>query len=447
MLPIAGEPLHDGVVAFTDGVVVDVGPRDAVCGRLPGVAVRDLGDDAILMPGLVDAHCHLEWSCFGGVVTPRPFAEWLGTFLPLRALMDAGDHLTAARHGAALALAAGTTTLADSGPTGAGVTALLKAGLRGVVHLEAFGAMDDAGEAADAAAQVAGRIAELESVARGSGGRVEVGVSPHAPYSAGPRLWNALGRHAEAAGRRWNTHIAESPDEDDAILRRRGPLAELFAERGFDMGRWDGAGGSVARRMDDAGALRAGLVAAHCVRMGPDDAGLLSRRGVRVAHCPRSNSHLRCGTAPLAGLVGGGVTVGLGTDSPASGGDYDLRAEARACRDVHGADAPADAALVRLITEGAARALGMGDRAGAIAPGRPADLLVLRAAPDAGAGEPHAAVLDAATRVDLVMVDGVVLHGPDVSPAAAADATARAARSIEKRLRTAAGATPAADMP
>lgn len=448
MLPVIGAPIADGAVAVRDGAVVDVGPLAAVRGRHPDAGVRDMGADAILMPGLVDAHCHLEWSCFDGVVGPRPFAEWLGTFLPLRAGMDEADHLTAARHGAARALGAGTTMLADAGPTGAGAVALAESGLRGVVHLEAFGAMDDAGEARAAAAAFAERLAALDDVAAATRGRVDVGVSPHAPYSAGPALWHALGQRDDLDRRAWTTHVAESPDEDMAILSGTGPLAALFAAAGFDMGRWDGPGDTVPARLRVGGALRAGLVAAHCVRLGEGDTGRLRRHDVRVAHCPRSNAHLRCGVAPLPALLAGGVAVGLGTDSPASGGDFDLRAEARACRAVHGDEAPDDATLVHLITAGAARVLGVGHRAGALAPGRPADLLVLRRDPrDDGTGDPHSIALDERTVVEMVMVGGTVLReaGATLGPGAAC-AHAGAAE-IGARLRAAAGPTPAADMP
>ncbi len=447
VLPITGPPLRDGAVAMDDGVIVDVGRSADVCARAPDVTPQDLGDDAILMPGLVDAHCHLEWSCFDGIVGPRPFARWLGAFLPLRACMDGeDDHRAAALHGAARALAAGTTTLADSGPTGAGVDALTRVGLRGVVHLEAFGTGDDAGEAEAHAAALATRVAELDRRAASAGGRVAVGVSPHAPYSAGPVLWRALRGHADLARRAWATHIAESPDEDDAILRRTGELADLFAAAQLAVGRWDGAGG-VASRMDAAGALVAGLVAAHCVRVDAADAARLRARGAGVAHCPRSNAYLRCGTAPLRVLDDADVPVGLGTDSPASGGDYDLRAEARACRAAHGPAAPDDARLLRMITADAAQVLGLAGHAGALAPGRPADLLVLRRAPGSGAADPHTAALDAGTTVDTVMVGGAVLREAGVTLGSAARTAGARAAVLRERLRDAVGPTPAADMP
>ena len=435
VLPIDGEPIADGAVAMADGVIVDVGPGGALAARHSGAERRDLGADAIVMPGLVDAHCHLEWSCFDGVVGPRGFAQWLGAFLPLRSRMTPDDHLTAARHGAARALGAGTTTLADSGPTGAGVRALSETGQRGSVHLEAFGT-ERGEEAAALAARVADDVAALaEQAAAMAGDRVTVGVSPHAPYSVGSGFWSALAARPDLRVRPWATHIAESPDEERAIVHRDGALADLFARAGFPLGRWDGPDAGVAGRMDTGGALRAGLIAAHCVRLHPGDAARLRSRDVRVAHCPRSNTHLECGTAPLATLLAEGVNVALGTDSPASGGDYDLRAEARACRAVHGDDAPGDARLVRLITLDAARALGLGDRIGRLAPGALADILVLRTAGGAAPDDPYAAALHHASRVDLVMVAGEELVVAGRPTRVDAGHIAAGADAIASRLR------------
>jgi 5-methylthioadenosine/S-adenosylhomocysteine deaminase len=126
---------------------------------------------------------------------------------------------------------------------------------------------------------------------------------------------------------------------------------------------------------------------------------------VAVAHCPRSNVHLRCGRAPLEALREAGARVGLGTDSPASGGDFDLRAEARAARELHAGALDLDAAaLLRMATLGGAEALGMEDEVGSLAPGRRADLTALDA-PDDGR-PPEDRALDPAATAAVVIVDG-----------------------------------------
>jgi cytosine/adenosine deaminase-related metal-dependent hydrolase len=416
----------EGAVACAGDRIVDVGPAAAVAARFPRAPETDLGE-AILVPGFVDAHCHLEWSLLDGVLPPSGFGDWLGRLLPLRARMSPDDHRAAARHGALRALCAGTTTLSDSGPTGAGAAAMAELGLRGAVHLEAFGT-PEGDEARRAAARTAARVAALDETA-GTG--VRAGVSPHAPYTVGPAHWRALQAEPSLAARPWATHLAESEDEERVVADGEGPLADVFAAAGFTPGRWDGAPGeTVVARVGGAGGLRAGMVAAHCVRLGGDDPEALRAAGVAVAHCPRSNAHLWTGPAPLGALRRAGVPVALGTDSPASGGDYDMRGEARACAAAH-ADPPEPRELLRMATLGGAEALGVAGEAGHLAPGARADMVALR--PAGPAGEPHRAALDARTRVDAVVASGEVVVSR--GRAVAADAEAIDARAAEARRR------------
>ncbi|MGD9695654.1 MAG: amidohydrolase family protein [Thermoleophilia bacterium] len=416
-------------MACADGRIVDVGPAAQVEGRHPSAPVRDLGD-VLLLPGLVDAHCHLEWSLLGDLLPRATFGRWLGRFLPLRLRMLPEDHLAAARAGALAALLAGTTTLADSGPTGAGVDAMTEAGLRGTVHLEAFG-REQGAAARRAAAAHADRVAALDG---GAGPRVRVGVSPHAPYTVGPDLWRALAEHPGLAARPWATHVAESEDEERCIARGEGPLADVFAAGGLEPGRWGGAGdeGPVGR-LARGGALRAGTIAAHCVRLAAGDPATLRDARVPVAHCPRSNGYLRCGRAPLERLRAAGALVALGTDSPASGGDYDLRAEARAAAAAHAgvAGAPAADDLLRMATIDGARALGMAGEVGELSPGARADLLALR--PARPVEDVAAAALDARAEVAMVALDGEALVEEGV--ALRLDAARVRARAREARAR------------
>ncbi len=391
-------------MAVRDGRIVAVGAAAEVAPAFPDLPVEDLGA-RILTPGFVDSHCHLEWSLLDGLLPPEPFGPWLGNMLALRLRMGPDDHVAAARSGALRALRAGTTTLADSGPWGSGGAALTALGMRGLVHLEAFG-REEGDAAGAAAAAFEERLPALDAAA---GPRVRVGVSPHAPYTVGPALWAALRARPGLAGRPWATHVAESAAEEEVIAAGTGPLGELFTRSGLAPGRWPGTDGDGAvPRMAAGGAFAPGLVAAHCVRLGPGDAAVLAAAGVSVAHCPRSNVHLQCGRAPLEALREAGARVGLGTDSPASGGDYDLRAEARAARDLQAGAVDLTAAdLLRLATAGGAEALGMEGEVGALAPGLRADLVAL--ADPGGGGAPEARALDPAAAVHLVAVDGEIL--------------------------------------
>ncbi len=394
VVPVVGAPIRDGFVAVADGRIVHVGRRaeaetlDATSVHLPGCA---------LFPGLVDTHCHLEWSGASLTSGDGTFADWLRQIMRAGQEMTPDDFLEAARAGARRALLAGTTTVLDSGPTGAGARALDELGMRGRVHLETFGR--HSGTAArDAAREMADRIAALPTSPR-----VTIGLSPHAPYTVGREYWKALAADPDLAGRPWMTHLAESPEELPAVCGHPGPMRDLFAQRGSTPGLWPGSG-SVVERMAAADALRTGLVAAHCVHVSSEDMSLLADRRVGVAHCPVSNTTLRVGVHPLGRMRSGGVPVGLGTDSPASGGRYDLRHEARACRAAH-APAPPDAdTLVTMLTIEGARVAGLDDRIGSIEPGKHADLVAVAL----DGRSPSEALLRSSEAPRLVMVDGVI---------------------------------------
>ena len=403
-----------------------VGTADQISRDWPNLPERDLGD-AILLPGFVDVHCHLEWSLTGGLVGADGFSGWLGSLLALSPKMGSDDHHAAAAAGVLRCLQHGTTTVADSGPTGAGASALREAGLRGIVHLEAFGR--HTGDAArNAASDLAARVVALDDH---SCARVQIGVSPHAPYTVGPDFWDALVNHPDLTDRSWATHLAESSDESQLLEAGTGPLAQLFAARGTEPGRWPGQGSPVAR-LDRAGVLRPGLIAAHCVQLDPDDPARLAAAGVGVAHCPLSNATLACGQAPIARLRNAGVTLGLGTDSPASAGDYDLRADGRAAGT---AAYLTPAEIVELATLGGAATLGLERLVGSIEIGKRADLIAITGAPDGP--DPYAAALDPGARVSLLLVDGVVLL--EGGEPVALDQSAILARAAESRQRLVGG--------
>ncbi len=407
VLPITSEPIRDGAVAVEGTRIAGVGARGELSKRFPAAAVEDLGD-AVILPGFVNCHTHLELTAMRGFLEPEEgdFLAWLRRVTASRGeRMSAEDLYVSAAWGAVEAARAGVTCVGDASDSGAPVMrALRDAGLRGVVFQEAFG--PDAGAAA---AQFDAARAKIHALRGGETPLVRRGLSPHAPYSVAPPLVEMLARFAVEERLPLMMHAAESEAEQELMTEGGGVFAAAYALRGFE---FDSPRTTTVRHLARLGVLDK-LLLAHCVRVDEGDIELLSRHGARVAHCPKSNAKLGHGRAPLAAMLGAGVRVGLGSDSVASNNTCDLLEEARfallasraACETVEGGRALDAARALHMATRGGADALGVWPAAGALREGMDADLVAVRldAAHLTPAYDPAAALVFSASGRDVLL--------------------------------------------
>lgn len=367
VLPVDGPPVHNGFVEWEEGRIIQVGEGRA----------DDHRSGAVILPGVVNAHSHLEYAVYAGFGDGEPFGGWFATHIRRKRELDLEAMLAIARRGAADSLAAGITTTADYSYSGVAATAAAELGLRAIVYLEVFAS--DPAVAERQFAETRGRVEETDLV--------RIGVSPHAPYTCSAEVY----AWALSLGLPVGTHLAESANEQLWLEHGTGPLAVNAAVLVAPTGKR-----AVATLAD---ILCPELLCAHCVEVSPDEIAVLAEHDVPVAHCPRSNAMLGCGIAPLAELRAAGLRVGLGTDSPASTPSIDPWEEARTAvyasrarerrPDVLGA-----AETLGLLTLDAARALALEDEIGSLAPGKRADLTVLSLA-----GSPYDPVEDPAVGV------------------------------------------------
>jgi cytosine/adenosine deaminase-related metal-dependent hydrolase len=357
VVPVEGPPICDGAVAIEDGRIAAVGTRS------------DLGDgehypEAVIIPGFVNAHSHLEYAVYGGFGDGLSFAPWILLHIERKARIGFEEMQAIARLGVAECLRSGITTVGDCSFSGASAPACADLGLRAIVYLEVFG---------DDGSQLDGRFLENRSrIEDDLSDRVRLGISPHAPYTAGPALYEAC----LELGLPLATHLNESADELEWLSRGAGPWREFAGMLPPPLG------DSGIRVLADRGLLSSRMLAAHCVKVAEDEVALLAENDVAVAHCPRSNAVLGCGIAPLAELRAAGLRIGLGTDSPASTPSFDMFDEMRTalyCARARGerADALAAADVVYLATLGSARALGIEEDVGSLVAGKQADLAVV----------------------------------------------------------------------
>jgi cytosine/adenosine deaminase-related metal-dependent hydrolase len=388
VLPIAGAPIENGTVAESDGKITYVGVRaDAPAGD-----DYDLGD-ALLLPGLVNTHTHLELTVMRGFLEDLCFSEWINKLRRSRnEVLTKEMLLDSARLGILEGLHAGITTYADTCSSGVVMQAMKELGVRGIMYQETFGPDPKAAEAAmtELDARVSALVGEQTDL-------VTLGVSPNAPYTVSDELYSAAGSYARSKNLPLAMHIAESAGEEAIVADASGDFAEGWKKRGIEVKR---RGRSPIALLDRLGLLGDRSLLIHCVRLDDEDISSIARSKSSVAHCPASNAKFGHGIAPVLDLLAAGVRVGIGSDSVASNNRMDLLDEARLSLLIHRAAAKRHDTFgardaLRLATLGGAEALGMSDRVGSLERGKDADLAAfrldrLRTIPT---GDPEAAAL------------------------------------------------------
>ncbi len=423
VLPVNGAPVADGAVLVgADGRIVATGP-DAAVPHPADAQVVELGA-AALLPGLVNAHSHLELTALRGLARDLPFPGWLLTVRAIKDALDPATFRASARWGVLEGFAAGITTFGDTGSSLQAAAALAELGGRGVAYHEVFG--PDPAACAEAVAGLERALAELE---RFRSDRVSVGASPHAPYTVSDPLVRAVAALASGRGLKTAMHVAESSEERALVEEGRGPFAEQLRARGIAV---EPRGRSTVAWLEATGLLACRPLLIHCVTAGFDDFTIAHRHGSTVAHCPWSNAVLGHGRADFSAMRRAGVVVGLGTDSVVAGGRLDLFAEARLAALGLEGGVPARE-LLRWVTADGAAALGL-PSLGTLEPGAWGDLAAvdLAAPAFAAAHDPEAAVAWGATAADVVfaaVAGRVVFHRggwPGVALDAEREAYARA---------------------
>jgi cytosine/adenosine deaminase-related metal-dependent hydrolase len=371
VLPISSAPIRDGAVLVEAGRIAFVGAASAVT-AMPGALRTVALGAAVLMPGLVNAHSHLELTLLRGFLEGLDFRDWLGTLTTVRRdLMSESVLLDASRAGIREALRNGITCLADTTDSGAPLTAMREYGVRGVGYLEVFG--PDPAQCDGAIAQLTARVlaARAQDTAL-----VRVGVSPHAPYTVSRDLFAATAALSRRESLPMAVHVAESPAEMRFVRDGAGPFADRLRARDIAVA---AQAESPIALLEATGVLAAQPLLIHVIQADDRDMARIADAGASIVHCPISNAKLGHGIAPLDRMLAHGIRTGLGTDSVASNDRMDLLGEARQATLFQSLRAGMPDALsahdaLTLATRGGAEALGLAARVGTLEVGKDADL-------------------------------------------------------------------------
>jgi cytosine/adenosine deaminase-related metal-dependent hydrolase len=324
ILPMHRPPIRDGWVQVREGRVVAVGDGDA-----PGTT-RDLRDrlgEVALLPGLINAHTHLELSWMAGRVPPAPSMErWISAMMAVRRSGPAGgdaEVLAAADRAIRAAMQTGTVAFGDVTNSLATVSALVAAGASGVVFHEILGF-----NPIDARGLVHDATTRLRAVCPAE---IAAAVVAHAPYSTAPDVFREIARAHDGTAP-LSVHLAESADEMELLRSATGPMRALLERLGVWSGQWEAPGAHPVRFLKSLGYLAPGTLLVHAVHFSAADLDEACEAGAVIVTCPRSNTWVGGGVPPLARFYGSGIPVAIGTDSLASVDSLNLFDELAAMR-------------------------------------------------------------------------------------------------------------------
>lgn len=397
IFPIAAPPIFDGCVTIS-------GERIVAVGRSPGDAESiDLGDVAIL-PGLVNAHTHLEFSDLA-VPLGEPggtLPDWIRQLMAHRHGAVTSPHENV-RRGLSECLRTGTTTVGEIATTDwrSAMTASGQTMPEVVIFREAI---------APTIERVGPAVAAVEDflTSAPTPPHVTPAISPHAPYTVHPQLFDALIDLARRHHAPLAMHLAETREELELLRSGQGPFRTLLE----DLNAWNAAPdaryASILPYLEALSRAHRALVI-HGNYLSDVEQAYVAQHSatMSVVYCPRTHAYFGHDAYPLENLLDLGVRVVLGTDSRASNPDLDLWVELQFVRARHPRIAPAR--LLELATRNGAEALGLEQSVGAIEPGKLANLAVVKISNSGG--DPYECLLSDDTRVVETVLRGQRLTG------------------------------------
>lgn len=415
VIPVATKPFKDGAILVKRGKIQKVGKKGELKKAYADEDVYDF-KNAVLLPGFVDTHTHVEYSVFRGLCDDLPFTDWKMQLTKRSRKLSSPDWQASARLGVLEAISSGITSIADITKTGASLEAAKEAGLRGIIFYEVSG-MDH--KQIDKIISKAKRdVKSWKAKCRGT--KLKVGVSPYSVYTVTPPLFKAVSEWARKDKLIVSLHLAGSKDEYKFVKYGSSSLANQYRElMGWEDILWQPTGVSPIKYLEQWDTFESGpVVAVHCVQIDKNDLDILEKYDLRIVHCPKCSAKLGMGVAPLLEFINRGLKVGLGTDSPASNNTMDLIDEMRTGILMQRGEAESVENLsaelfINIATLGGAQVLEMGDKIGSLEEGKQADIIGvdLSSSHQRPVRDPYSALVYTASQENVIftMVGGKIL--------------------------------------
>ena len=364
LIPTPGSCIENGAVAVTGAKIHRVGLWCEMS-AIPGVEkVIDLGN-AVIMPGLINTHTHLDLSNLHNRIKPTSnFTHWVFQVIGARMRWKDEDYVSSIEKGAKLSIESGVTTVADISNTGHAFSVLKKSPLRKVVYKEIIGIKPE--QAADIMKKLKEELPQIKTDAL-----LSVGLSPHAPYSVSRELYQAACGFAGESRLPVCTHLAETQDEIEFLTKGTGNFPAFLRQiRALPDG-WKPPGTTPVRYLSEMGVINNRTLLIHCNYVSDEEIALIQSSGASVAFCPGSHCFFGHTNHPVRRFLDAGINVGIGTDSLASNDRLSVLDELKILSANH--TLPPQT-LISMATVNGAKAIGLESRVGQLREGFESDI-------------------------------------------------------------------------
>ena len=391
--------LTEGAIVVEYNRIRSVGKLNHISRQFPGHSIVRL-NNAVLMPGLVNAHTHLELPPLLHDIRAASYPQWVMNLLQAKKRFQKKDFVSAAKNNIQALIRSGTTTVVEICTHGISPEILKKQGLRAVIFHEIITMAQEVDRAKLHDKRPASRL-------------LRYGISPHAPHTVSEAALRDIKRIAAKQQLPLSMHVAESIDEIRLLQCKRGGMDALYHAVQWDTA-WAPHGRSPFEYLHRLGVLNPAFLAVHAVNVDDHDISLIRRSGAAIAHCPRSNRELGGRKMPLKKFLDARIPVGIGTDSLASAPSLNLWDEMRFAYQIHRRSGITPKDIFHLATLGGAKALGIEDEIGSLEPGKKADIIAVPL-PRKNTGDLYSDLLRETKSCIMSMVNGKIIYLPENS--------------------------------
>jgi len=391
----SSNPVNNGAIVVKRGIIIARGPLQKIKREFPGEPIIPL-ERAVLLPGLVNVHTHLELPSLLDSVRSRTFPEWVLNLIQAKKGLHRGGYRQAADLNIRNLIHTGTTTVGEISTHRISPGLLAQSGLRSVVFHEII------------SMNPLSPVPRFPALLSRPSGLTRSGLSPHAPHTVSKKVLSAIRTFAAKRNVPLCMHVAESKDEIRLLQGKKSGFEKLYAMARWDRD-WAPKADSSFAYLNELGLLNPRFLAVHGVQATDADISLIKRTGTAIAHCPRSNKETKVGRLQLKTFLDKGIVVGLGTDSLASSPSLSMWDEMRYALKIHGREGVSAKDLFTIGTIGGAKALGLEKEVGTLEPGKRADIIAVPL-PRKDTGDIYSDLLRETNSCIMTMVNGKILY-------------------------------------